>query len=181
MVRALGAPRGKLIPNRLNLGSKTFIPKHPPQSTAVWHVLIVFDEQCGKMGNSASSAVNMKRGRQYPLAHDFLHISKGNTVYNRISREQLTLEFRQDCLAASWMDGLCWVDASCPLAGILNFSFPFVWVVHLPLVLDNEWCSETLLFHTLRVTYNFSWVTSDLGTDSLIYCPVLWFMSISSE
>jgi hypothetical protein len=71
------------------------------------------------------------------------------------------------------MDGLCWVVASRPLAGILNFSIPFVWVVHLPLVLDNERCSETLLFHTLRVTYNFSWVTFDLGTDSLIYCPVL--------
>lgn len=69
-----------------------------------------------------------------------------------------------------------------PLTGILLYSSsPFVPMALLPTVLDNEWCCKTLLFHTLWVTYNFSWVTFDLRTDSLIYCPVLWFMSIFSE
>jgi thiamine pyrophosphokinase len=53
----------------------------------------------------------MKRGRQYPLAHDSLHFSKGNTVGNRISREQLSLLSSDKIvlLLHEWMDYVGWL------------------------------------------------------------------------
>lgn len=60
------------------------------------------------------------------------------TLFATRSQVNNSLEFGQDLLAAARMDGPSWVDASCPLAGILNFGFPFVWMACLPTVFDNE-------------------------------------------
>lgn len=163
----------------MNLGSQTF--GSILQSAIAWRILILSINNAIRWDIPLHSRQQLWEGEDNIPQNTAPQTFPRGTVFTIRSPGNDCLELGRDWLAAVWMDGPCWVDASCPLAGILNFGFPFVWMARLPTVYDNERCSETLLFHTRRVTYNFSWVTFDLGTDSLIYCPVLWFMSIFSE
>lgn len=178
-VQAPVTPHGKHTPNEINLESQTFISIL--QSAIVWRILILSINNAIRCGIPLHSRQWLWEGEDnIPRTQPLKLFQKEQCLQSGLQRTTLLSLGETDLLLCGWMDHVGWM----PPVPWLEFwisVFPFVWMARLPTVGDNERCSETLLFHTRRVTYNFSWVTFDLGTDSLIYCPMLWFMSIFSE
>lgn len=188
-VQVLVTPQGKHIPNQINLGSKTL--RSIIQLKAVWchHMIALRNNAAGRqLLQHLLQGRGERGGCSKPAALQTL--PKGTPLATRVQRDSGSEPSHGGWGGAMAGGSMCTVGwtplmraaGAQPRTGIpLYSSSPFVPMALLPTVLDNEWCSQTLLFHTLWVTYNFSWVTFDLRTDSLIYCPVLWFMSIFSE
>lgn len=183
-VQVLVTPWGTQAPNHNNLGSKTF--HSIVRSTAIWCPRGQQEANLLRAFLAEEEKEKIKVPSLYLL---FSAAPQSSAVCSEVPGRSGKSE------TESWAGRACPADCSLCVAGPmplvpvagpgpgipLYFSFPFVPMALRPTVLDNEWCSKPLLFHTPWVTYNFPWVTFDLATDSLIYGPVLWFMSIFSE